>query len=212
MSIFTVGLTGGIGAGKSTVAGIFQELGAAVLDADQIARNIAASDPSYISAVLERFGPEASCSDGTLNRRFLRERAFADRESLSFLENLIHDRIREQLLSGIRAATESYVIVCVPLMFEKGFDDIADRVLCIDLSEELQAERASARDGVSVDSVRRIMACQMSRSDRCRSSDDIMYNCGSFQEKRRCAVAFHRFYLELAQTKFQSLLCGNSPL
>ncbi len=207
-----MGLTGGIGAGKSTVAGIFQELGAAVLDADQIARNIAASDPSYISAVLERFGPEASCSDGSLNRRFLRERAFADRESLSFLENQIHGRIREQLLLGISAAAESYVIVCVPLMFEKGFDDIADRVLCIDLAEELQAERAAVRDGVSVDSVRRIMACQMSRSERCRCSDDIMYNCGSLQEKRRCITAFHRYYLELSKAKSQSLLCCASPL
>lgn len=196
---YLVGLTGGIGSGKSTIAAFFSELGVEVVDADTIARSVLNVYPELLQEIFAAFGTDVKNSDGTLNRRKLGRIVFADHKKLDQLEQILHPKIRFLLLSHAYKATSAYVIVMVPLLFEKSLDVLMDRVLCIDLEEESQVTRTIERDGTTEDYVRLVMKRQISRWERRRRSQDILYNSGTEKFKRQLVRKFHDFYLSEAE-------------
>lgn len=201
MSAYIVGMTGGIGSGKSTISAMFADLGIDIIDADVEARALLAKGGKLVGAVLEKFGKEIETASGEIDRAALRKIVFSNEESRRELESLTHPAVRESIVAKVAAAKSEYAIVVVPLLFEKGYESIADRVLCIDLETEEQALRASMRDGASVESIRLIMAAQMPREGRVSRSDDVFYNDGTDEEKRAKVAELHEKYLMLARSK-----------
>jgi dephospho-CoA kinase len=177
---YVVGLTGGIGSGKSEVAALFAGLGADVLDADDVAHSISARGQSGHAALVEAFGTECLRPDGAIDRGWLRERAFADPVFRDRLERALHPLI----ITAIRAAIDTwrsvYGILVVPLLLERGgLLSSVRRVLVVDCPEELQVRRVVARSGLLPSAVRAIMATQLSRSERLAHADDVIDNSGA---------------------------------
>jgi dephospho-CoA kinase len=197
---FCVGLTGGIGSGKSTAAQMFGSLGAAVVDTDEISRALTAAGGPAMPAVRAQFGPEYVAADGSLDRDRMRRLVFADSAAKKRLEAILHPMIRAESRARLAAASAPYVVLVVPLLLETGaYRDLIDRVLAVDSSEGQQVERAARRSGLSADDVRAIMAAQLSRAERRARADDVLSNDGSI-ESLRCQVAdLHARYLALAR-------------
>ena len=196
---FAVGLTGGIGSGKTTIAGIFASLGAGVVDADAASREIMLPGSETFSAVVEKFGKGLIASDGTLNRRHLRDIVFSSPEALAFLEGLTHPAIMKLMAEKMAGLDAPYVIAVVPLLFEKHFDCMVERTLAVDLDESLQISRTAERDSSTADAVRAIMGHQLSRRKRAAMADDIIYNDPDPEVKRASVLVLHRRYLALAE-------------
>ncbi len=175
---FTVGLTGGIGSGKTTVANRFQALGADVIDADEISRRITAAGGDAMPAVLEAFGAQFAAADGSLDRAAMRRLAFTDPSARARLEAILHPAIRGALAQAVAKGSAPYAIVVVPLLFETGGRDRVARTLAIDCDEALQVARVAARSGLSAEEVRRIMAAQWPRWRRLQLADDVIWNGG----------------------------------
>ena len=197
-----IGLTGGIGSGKSTVAKMFQELEIDIIDADVIARNLTAKNSPLLTLIQNHFGSTILKADGLLNRELLRELIFKNAEDKSWLENLIHPKVRESILEAIFQVTSPYCIIVIPLLIE-SIDSIKfiDRICVVDASEDIQMERTSQRDQVSKEQVNSIINQQSSRQKRLAYADDIIlndYNLESLQEK---VAALHQLYLQLASGK-----------
>ena len=171
-----LGLTGGIGSGKSTVAALFAELGVPVIDADQVARDLVAHGTPALAAITAHFGSDILQDDGSLDRAALRQRIFHDSLAKQWLEQLLHPLIRNQLLTDCQQATGPYVILMAPLLLENGLQTLVQRVLSIDVSEETQLARTCQRDHNDPGLVQRIIASQVSRRDRLAASDDIIDN------------------------------------
>jgi dephospho-CoA kinase len=197
---FCVGLTGGIGSGKSVAADAFRELGAAVVDTDEISRELTVPGGAAIAPIRERFGPEYIGPDGGLDRARMRGLVFGDARAKRNLELILHPLIRARAQAMIRAARQPYVIVVVPLLFETGaYADLVQRVLVVDCEEDEQVRRASARSGLGADEVRSIMAAQLPRAERLKRAQDVLDNNGSLSALRRRVAQFHARYLELAR-------------
>lgn len=176
-----IGLTGGIGSGKSTVARAFAELGAAWVDADDVAREIVAPGEPALDAIHRRYGRAVLHPDGTLNRAALRERIFSAPAEREWLESVTHPRVRERLLAHLQrleAGPAPYVLLVSPLLFESGQDALVDRCLVVDVPEALQRERTLARDGVSREQVDAILDAQLSRDQRLSRGCDLVDNSG----------------------------------
>lgn len=201
MSAYIVGMTGGIGSGKSTISAMFADLGIDVIDADVEARALLAKGGKLVGAVLEKFGKSIETASGEIDRAALRKIVFSSDDARRELEALTHPAVRESISAKVSAAKSEYAIVVVPLLFEKGYEHIADRVLCIDLDPDEQVRRASQRDGVSDESIRLILAAQMQRADRVSRSDDVFYNAGSDADKRAKVAVLHDKYLMLARSR-----------
>jgi dephospho-CoA kinase len=196
---FTVGLTGGIGAGKSTIASFFAKHGVLIIDADLVTHEIWEQDRDFFLMMQNHFGNSIISSEGLIDRFRIREIVFSVPSELDFIEGILLPKIRNQLQSSINSATSQYVVAVVPLLFEKNFDDLVDRTLCVDLDTDIQIERASVRDNCSIEKIKKIVSKQMSRSERRARSDDIIYNCESVYEKTRTVDYFHEFYLRRAE-------------
>ncbi len=194
-----IGLTGGIGSGKSTVARRFAELGVPVIDADEVAREVVAPGEPGLAAVLSRFGPGVLAPDGQLDRRALRERVFSDPAARRDLESLLHPLIRARMQALAAAAGGPYVVLAIPLLIEGGGRDRVDRVLVVDVDEAAQIERLMARDGGTRQQAEAILAAQASRAQRLAQADDVLDNRRSVPELRQAVDALHRRYLQLAQ-------------
>ena len=176
---YVVGLTGGIGSGKSQVAKAFAELGADVLDADAVAHAVSAPGEAGHAAVVEAFGTECLQPNGAIDRGWLRERAFADPVFRDRLERALHPLIIARVREAIGGWRGLYGILVVPLLFERGgLLSSVERVLVVDCPEELQIRRVVARSGLLPSEVRAIMATQLSRSERLSRADDIIDNSG----------------------------------
>ncbi|HWK52856.1 MAG TPA: dephospho-CoA kinase [Hyphomicrobiales bacterium] len=175
---FVVGLTGGIGSGKSTVADAFAAHGIEVIDADAISRAQVAPGSPALAAIASHFGHEYLLPDGNLNRRLLRERLFAAPAERLWLEALLHPPIREQIHATIAASTAPWLLLMVPLLLESGAYAWVDRVLVVDLPEALQLTRASQRDGSDAATIQAIMASQLPRTTRLAKADDVIDNSG----------------------------------
>lgn len=196
---YCVGITGGIGSGKSRAAAMFGDMGAGVVDTDEISHQITASGGSAMPEIVAAFGPAAAAADGSLDRAAMRRRIFGDPEARRRLENILHPRIREAARGQIAESTAPYVLLVVPLLLETGaYRDIIRRILVVDCDEALQVSRTIARSRLDEASVRAIMAAQISRSERLARADDIIRNDGGVDELRRQVAALHGKYLELA--------------
>lgn len=192
---YTVALTGGIGSGKSTVANAFAALGVNVIDADIIARQVVEPGSYALSAIAEHFGTEMILTDGSLNRRLLRERIFASPADKSWLNGLLHPLIHQQTQRQIAQATSPYVVWVVPLLVENQLADKADRVLVVDVSVETQILRTMQRDGVSREHAENILAAQATREARLAIADDVIDNNGAPDAIASDVARLHKAYL-----------------
>jgi dephospho-CoA kinase len=196
---FVVGLTGGIGSGKSAAAADFAALGATVVDTDVIARELTAKGGAAMAGIEKLFGSEAVSGEGSMNRKQVRERVFADPAAKRKLEALLHPMIREESARRIAAATGPYVVHVVPLLIESpDYRKRVDRVLVVDCSEETQVARVRARPGLSENEVRAIMRTQATRAERVAAADDVIDNGGSREALREQVAALHQKYLQFA--------------
>lgn len=194
-----VGVTGGIGCGKSTICREFAALGAPVVDTDEVAREVVAPGTPGLAAIVARFGADILAADGTLDRRRLRSIVFADDASRQWLEGLLHPLIRARTDEHVRAAGYPYCLVCIPLLVERNGASRVDRVLVIDCPEQLQIERVMARDKLTAPEVEAIMRTQATRAARLAVADDVIENIGNVETVRPAIRALHRQYLDLAQ-------------
>jgi dephospho-CoA kinase len=197
---FVVGLTGGIGSGKSAAAAEFERLGAVVVDTDAIAHELTEAGGSAIPEIERLFGAEVLGASGAMDRARMRSRVFADPAAKKALEALLHPMIREESLRRIAQARGPYVIHVVPLLVESpDYRSRVDRVLVIDAPEELQVERVRARSGLSEAEVRAILATQATRAERLAAADDVIENRGTIDALRKQVAAFHRKYVEYSK-------------
>ncbi|MBZ0104526.1 MAG: dephospho-CoA kinase [Sulfuricella denitrificans] len=200
--MLAIGLTGGIGCGKSTVAGLFAEQGVPIVDTDQIAHQLTASGAPALEAICDAFGRECLLPDGALDRIRLRHLIFSSPEAKARLEAILHPLIRGEVRRRIKLAQSPYVMVAVPLLFETGaYREIVQRVLVVDCSEAQQVERVVSRSGLTEKEVKTIMAHQISRQERLRQADDIIDNHGELSALKRQAEQLHQHYLALASVQ-----------
>jgi dephospho-CoA kinase len=194
-----IALTGGIGSGKSSVAEIFGELGAAVVDTDAIAHALTAPGQPGAVKIGAQFGSEYLRADGSLDRDRMRELVFADPAAKKILEAILHPLIRLEVDAAVRAAQAPYVVLVVPLLVETGaYRELARRVLVVDCSEATQIARVRQRSGHSEETVRKIMASQAGRADRLAQADDVIVNDDGLEALRASSAGLHRRYLALA--------------
>lgn len=198
MSSFVVGLTGGIGSGKSTVAAYFRQHGVVTVDADDIAREVVEPGSPALEAIARHFGHQVIQENGSLDRAALREIVFAAEEKRQWLEQLLHPLIRQRTEQRLQAATSPYVILVSPLLLETDQKQLVDRILVVDVSTDTQLNRTMSRDNNSREQVERIMAAQMPRETRRTQADDIIDNEVSPDAVARAVEQLHYRYLELA--------------
>ncbi len=197
--MLTIGLTGGIGCGKSSVARIFSALGATVIDTDEIAHRLAEKGTPTLAAIIERFGSSYQLPDGNLDRASLRKLVFSDQTAKEQLETLLHPLIKQQVIAEMGAARGPYIILVIPLFFETGaYRDLVDRVLVVDCDEDQQIARTMSRSQLSIEEVRSIMAHQTPRAERIQQADDILSNRSSHVDIEKQAQELHQHYLTLA--------------
>ena len=194
-----IGMTGGIGSGKSTVGEYFRALGVQVFDADKMTRELTAANQPVLNEIREIFGNEAIDSQGELSRSFLRGRIFTDDEQRKRLEALLHPRVYERLSQDSDNLDVPYVIWIVPLLLETDSAERVDRVLVIDCPETLQIQRASKRDQQSEADIREIMKRQLTRQERLTRADDVIVNDGAKASVRQQVEELHKQYLSLAE-------------
>lgn len=195
-----IGLTGGIASGKSTVADLFAEHGASVVDTDIIARQLVEPGSTALAEIEAMFGGEVIDAQGSLDRAAMRKIVFADDAARERLEAILHPRIREETRRQVQAAVGDYVMVVVPLLIESPLRDDVDRILVVDCSEETQLRRLLARDAESEEQARRILAAQASRAQRLAAADDIIRNDDDMKFTKSQVDALHSFYRNLRKT------------
>ncbi|MBN8450428.1 MAG: dephospho-CoA kinase [Candidatus Accumulibacter sp.] len=200
---FIVGLTGGIGSGKTTVADLFARRGAALVDTDAIAHELTAPQGAAMAAIAAAFGAAVLRPDGGLDRAAMRAVVFSDRSAKARLEAILHPLIRQQSAARCKAATSApYVLLVVPLLVETGsYRQRADRVLVVDCDESVQISRVMARSGLAADAVKAIMATQASRAERRAVADDVVLNEGGLEALLPQVEGLHLRYLDLARAK-----------
>lgn len=199
--MFVLGLTGGIGSGKSKVSQWFAEQGITVVDADVLARRVVAKGSKALRQIVEKFGDWVLTEDGELDRRAMRDYIFERPQALMDLEQITHPAIRQAAKEQVLAATSPYVVLVAPLLLEAseaGLANLCQRVLVVDSREDLQMARASSRDGQTVASIERIMANQLSREARLAQADDVVSNNGSLAELYAQLEPLHQRYLTMA--------------
>lgn len=199
MSKFIVGLTGGIGSGKTTVTDIFQKLGIDIIDADIAARIVVAPESKALAAISNHFGTEYIDKQGQLNRAKLRSRIFSVDEDKTWLNNLLHPLIRQEILTQISQAKSHYCILVAPLLLENKLNALVNRVLVVDVDEATQVTRTIARDPSSAEEVKRIIASQMPRKQRLSLADDVINNHNTSLEELNLQVSqLNKKYQELS--------------
>lgn len=199
MSNFVVGLTGGIGSGKSAVSERFEQLDIRVVDADIASRVVVEPGRPALQAIAEHFGAGVIAADGTLNRAALRKLVFEDAAQRRWLEQLTHPLINAYMNEELAAATSPYAILAHPILIETGRTKDCHRILVVDVPEELQVSRTMARDDNPESQVRAIMAAQASRDDRLAAADDVIVNDQGLDHLDAEVNRLHTLYLELAE-------------
>jgi dephospho-CoA kinase len=196
--MFTVGLTGGIGSGKSTVADRFAALGVPIIDTDVLARKLTATEGPALEAIRAAFGESVIQADGALDRAALRRRVFADAGARRQLEAILHPLIHHRVERARERLAAPYVLIVIPLLVETAeYQDVLDRVLVVDCSEDLQVARVMARNGLDRDEVEAILAAQASRADRLAVADDIIDNSGAPENLDAQVASLHQRYQTL---------------
>ena len=209
VNAFSVGLTGGIGSGKTTVADMFGALGASLIDTDAIAHALTAPHGAAMPAILAEFGDGFATPDGALDRARMRELVFTDPGARARLEGILHPRIREATAAAAAIATGPYVIFVVPLLIESGtWRERVTRILAVDCPEETQVARVMARNNLSEAQVRAIMAAQVTRAQRLAGADDVVLNDDGLDALRPQVERLHAFYMAEAARLAGSTMRG----
>jgi len=203
--MFRIGLTGGIGSGKTRVADLLAEWGAAVIDTDAISHALTAAGGGAMAAILAEFGPQAADPAGALDRAWMRELVFRDPQARTRLEAILHPRITAATNAAAEAAAGApYQVFVVPLLIESGrWRERVDRICVVDCDPATQVDRVQRRSGLTPEAIRRIMAVQVTREQRLEAADDVIVNDGAttpYQLMTR-ARALHNRWLELAAAK-----------
>ena len=196
---FILGLTGGIGSGKSAASQWFETQGITVVDADIVAREIVEKGQPALEQIKQSFGDWVLLENGELDRRALREHIFKEPQARHQLEQITHPAIRQSIIQQLQAATSPYVILVSPLLFETNQHQLTQRTLLIDASEDLQILRASQRDGQSIEQIQKIIAAQMPRAEKLKIADDVILNDGHIEHLYRKLEPLHQQYLAQAQ-------------
>ena len=197
---YCVGLTGGIGCGKSKAADMFAELGAAIVDTDAISHELTGPGGGAMPLIEKTFGAEYVRADGSLDRSRMRSRVFSSPEAKRDLEAILHPLIRAQVRGRVAEAAAPYVIIAVPLLLETGgYRDLVNRVLVVDCDESRQIARTMARSQLGEDEVRRIMAAQIPRAERLKAADDVLNNDADIETLRSGVETLHQRYLTEAR-------------
>ncbi len=196
-----VGITGGIGSGKSALTGYLEAQGITVVDADVVARQVVEPGSTALATIKERFGPEILLDDGQLNRAALRKIVFADPAQRHWLEALTHPLIRAELARQLERSTSPYTVLSSPLLLESGQSDYAEIVVVVDVSVATQIARTMQRDNNDREQVERIIAAQMDRETRCAKADIVIDNDGSLEDLHRQAEQLHERLLIAATDK-----------
>lgn len=196
--VLVIGLTGGIGSGKSVAAESFAAHGVPVIDADVLARELVAPGCPALEEIHRAFGPSVLTASGELDRRRLRELVFADEQRRHELEAILHPRVYAEIAHRLAALDAPYAVTVVPLLLETAGWELVDRILVVDAPEELQLSRATARDGTSREAVARILAAQIPREQRLALADDVLTNDGDLASLAHQVDALHRRYSSLA--------------
>jgi dephospho-CoA kinase len=193
-----VGLTGGIGSGKSTVANGFSALGVPVIDTDKLARELVEPGQPALDEIISTFGSEAISANGQLDRDYMRQLIFTDNSRKSQLEAILHPRIRQRVRALLADIRSPYCIVVIPLLLETGQTDLVDRILVVDSPEKEQLTRVAARDSLSDNAIKAIIRSQVDRNTRLAAADDIIVNDRGMSELTGHIRKLHRHYMDIA--------------
>ncbi|WP_318418654.1 dephospho-CoA kinase [Photobacterium leiognathi] len=195
-----IGLTGGIGSGKTTVANLFADTyGIDIIDADIVAREVVEPNTFGLNAIIEKCGKEILLEDGTLNRAKLRDAIFSQPELKTWLNNLLHPLIREKMQQDINQSQSPYCLLVVPLMVENNLQTMTHRLLVVDVDEQVQIQRTQQRDSVSIEQIKNILASQASREQRLDAADDVITNNGDNKALVSQVEQLHLQYLKMSQ-------------
>ncbi len=193
-----IGLTGGMGSGKSTVAKLFEQRGLEVIDADRIARELVKPLAPAFKEIQAAFGPEVLGPDGRLDRAKLRAKVFSDPKARKTLEAILHPKIFAEMANKAKACKTPYCVLVIPLLVETQAQTQVDRVLVVDCPEALQIERIRRRDLLPQDLILKILASQASRQERLAAADEVIDNAGDLGTLKQQVEELHRFYLSLS--------------
>lgn len=196
--VFVVGLTGGIGSGKSAATACFEKLGIDIVDADEVARDVVAPGSQGLKEIASRFGDGILLEDGNLNRAILREKVFADDVEKHWLNNLLHPLIRSRMQYLIGESTSPYCILSVPLLVENKLTEMCNYVVVVDCPEAMQLERALKRDGSTEQTIRNIMASQATREERIKAADTVLDNSTTLSALSTQITDLHNTLLALS--------------
>ncbi|MEQ1439898.1 dephospho-CoA kinase [Fontimonas sp. SYSU GA230001] len=197
--MLTIGLTGGVASGKSTVQGRFAALGVPVLDADLVAREVVAPGQPALARIAAEFGAGMILPDGTLDRRRMREHVFAHPAERRRLEAITHPAIRARMQAWKAAQTAPYCVLSVAILIEAGMQSLVDRILVIDVPEDVQRDRLCSRDGITTELAAQMLAAQLPRQRRLAAANDVIVNAGDLHTLEACVELLHRHYLDLAR-------------
>lgn len=200
MSRLVIGLTGGIGSGKTAVSDLFAMNGITIVDADVIAREVVEPGQPALKTIEDKFGSDILLEDGSLDRRQLRELVFSSPDLKTWLNELLHPAIRLAMIEQTQNAKSAYCILSVPLLVENGLNSMVNRILVVDVDEQIQLQRTCSRDDQSEEQVKNIMAAQASRSERLSAADDVIDNNGNKESLVGQVNKLHKFYLEHAKS------------
>ncbi|MGM0630576.1 MAG: dephospho-CoA kinase [Pseudomonadota bacterium] len=192
---YVVGVTGGIGSGKSAATAEFEKLGITIVDADVVARQVVMPGTPCLQAIAEHFGDAVLTADHELNRKALRQRVFSNPQEKEWLNKLLHPAIRQEIISQLEQADSPYVILSAPLLLENGLEKYCQRVLVIDVPESLQLARTIQRDDSPKKEVEAIMKAQLSRDERLKKANDVLNNDGSLEQLKQQVLQLHQRYL-----------------
>ncbi len=196
-----IGVSGGIGSGKTTVCDMFKELGVPVIDADSISHQVTQKDGPAFQAIVDRLGESIVSESGELQREQLRKLAFADAAVREQLEAIIHPLVREEIAKQIDAVASCYCLISIPLLLESDQAGNFDLILIIDCPEALQISRASRRDNADPVEIKKIIAAQSDRKSRLDKADDVIYNDKDLASLRKQVSSLHRKYTKIARDK-----------
>jgi dephospho-CoA kinase len=196
---FTVGLTGGIGSGKTTVAELFASRGACVVDADEISRKLTGPGQAAVGQIVGSFGPQFAAADGSLDRQRMRDLVFSDASARKSLESILHPLIRQESALQLRACNAPYAILVVPLLIESSaYRSRTNRVAVVDCDTEIQVQRVMQRSALTRGEVLAIIGSQVSREDRLAAADDVIHNDSDLPALELRVESLHELYIELA--------------
>jgi len=197
--MFVLGVTGGIGSGKTAVTNAFSDLGITIVDADIAARSVVKQGSEGLKQIEEHFGSDILLKDGSLNRAKLREIIFSNPDEKTWLENLTHPLIREEIKQGLHNSQSPYTILVSPLLVESGQNTFVNRVLVVDAPTALQVERTSQRDNNTPEQVQAIINAQADRETRLSYADDIIVNDQDLAHLKREVAKLHQQYLTFSE-------------